>query len=160
MPPLPPGASAGGIRYADSPTRSPPRSRDQSPGRRDPFMASHEDVSGTGNYAMSSLNPPGVAGPGSFTTGSNYGTAPSSPYQAAGGSFAGGSYNQGAYNQGSQGYAQPSFNRHAGASSTTLNDFGAVEHGRYPHSEDEEHRPLTEGAAFSGGFYPPTGPGG
>jgi hypothetical protein len=107
---------------------------------------------------MSSLNAPNVGGPGSFTTGSNYGTAPSSPYQVAGGSVAGGSYNQGAYNQGSQGYTQHSFSGHA--SSTSLNDFGAVEHGRYPHSEDEEHRPLTEGAAYSGGFYPPTAPGG
>lgn len=142
MPPLPPGA-AGGIRFASSPNRSPARSREQSP-PRDPFMASHEDLGGTGTYGMSSLNAPSGGG-------SNYGTAPSSPYNAGGGSIAGGSYNQAAYAQHSYGGGPP------GVSTTTLTDFGPVEHGRYPHSEEEEHRPLNEGAGFAGGFYPPAG---
>lgn len=140
VPPLPPGARAP--RYEESSQASPTHSRDQSPAR-DPFVASHEDIHGTGNYAMSSLNAPSG-------TGSNYGTAPNSPYHTVGGSVAGGSYNQSAY-RGSQGYAP---------SGVQLSDFGPVEHGRYPHSEEEEHQPLNEGAGFTGGFYPPPGAGG
>jgi hypothetical protein len=177
-PPLPPGAAAGAnVRFGGSPVRSPPHSRDQSPNRqaqRDPFMASHEVLPTAGNYPMSSLNAP--QGPGSFTTGSNYGTAPSSPYEPSAGQFSGSAspYNQGSYNQirGPQGFSQNSYGAppHVvggmSSSSVQLNDFGAVDHdssvghGRYQHDDNEENRPLNEGAGFTGGFYPPMDGGG
>ena len=168
--PLPPGSpNPPNVRFGGSPVRTPPRSRDQSPNRqaqRDPFMASHETLPAPGNYPMSSLN-----APGSFTTGSNYGTAPSSPYETPAGQFSSSTspHNQGSYNQirGPQVYDQSS---HGGAphviggmstSTVQLNEYGVVDHessvghGRYQPDESEENRPLNEGAGFAGGFYPP-----
>jgi hypothetical protein len=116
---------------------------------------------------MSTLAAP-TQGPGSFTTGSNYGTAPSSPYDTSGGNVAGYGRPAGSFGQNTQasGYGQKSNNYGASASSVQLTDFGAVDHdnrphGSYGHHDDDENRPLTEGGAFSGGFYPPpAGPGG
>lgn len=159
------GAPPGGA----PPAHSPPRSRDQSP-PRDPFMASHENLApggGPGNYGMSSLSAP--QGPGSFTTGSNYGTAPSSPYDTPAGNYgrAAGSFGQNTqppgYPSNSYGGQSQRTNNYGGSgSSVQLTDFGAVDHdsvphGAYPHEESEENRPLNEGAGFSGGFYPPPG---
>ncbi|KAG8859628.1 Chitin synthase, class 2 [Serendipita sp. 411] len=162
IPPPPPIAAPGGrgVHYAPSPVHTPPRSREQSPPRqalRDPFMASHENLNVPGNYGRNTLNPPG---PGSFTTGSNYGTAPSSPFESPANQFG-----QGTYNQGSQGYMQTPYGTAGGRSTSgvQLSDFGSVDHGshgRYEHDESEENRPLNEGAGFSGGFYPPPSLGG
>lgn len=169
IPPLPPGAATGAnIRFGASPARSPPQSRDPSPNRqaqRDPFMASHEALPAAGHYQMSSLSAPRP--PASYTTGSNYGTAPSSPYESpAGGPGPTSPFPQGSYNS-LQAYPQNSYGGTphvvGGISTSTvqLNDFGAVDHestvghGRYQHDESEENRPLNEGAGFSGGFYPP-----
>ncbi|KAG8830026.1 Chitin synthase, class 2 [Serendipita sp. 399] len=168
IPPPPPTATPGGhgVRYSPSPVHTPPRSREQSPHRqalRDPFMASHENLNVPGNYGGNTLNPPG---PGSFTTGSNYGTAPSSPFESPAHQF-GGSFNQTGYNQASQSYAPTPYGTAGGRSTSAvqLNDFGPVDHsstghGRYEHDESEENRPLNEGAGFSGGFYPPPSVGG
>ncbi|KIM33668.1 glycosyltransferase family 2 protein [Serendipita vermifera MAFF 305830] len=177
-PPLPPGAGTAGaaganVRFGASPVRSPPHSRDQSPNRqgpRDPFMASHEALPTTGNtYQMSSLNVPGP--PASYTTGSNYGTAPSSPFESPADHHSptspfqqNNSYNSAhSYAQSTYSSATPHVVGGMSTSTVQLNDFGAVDphhdagvaHGRYPHDESEENRPLNEGAGFSGGFYPP-----
>ncbi|CCA69341.1 related to chitin synthase [Serendipita indica DSM 11827] len=152
VPPLPPGAGAAGagVHYAPS----PPRSRDQSPSRRDPFM----DPSAGPNYPMGSLTAPNAGG----GPGSNYGTAPSSPYHTPASQY-GGSINQSLYAQNSQGYHQQPYSSHTGVSTSTvqLQDFGPVDHdsttghGRYQHDETDENQPLNAGANFTGGFYPP-----
>jgi hypothetical protein len=168
-PPLPPGASSSGgqgnTRYGHSPAHSSQHSREQSPSRlaqRDPFMASHETLGGPPHFPTNSLNAPGGGGGGSFTTGSNYGTAPSSPFQDPAGPFHGAS----TIDQRTHGYGtQGSYGGQHGmsASSVQLTDFGAVDHsGNRYHNDNheyEESRPLNEGAGFSGGFYPPPNEG-